>query len=242
MKKTIIALLVLSLLLVVSCATVSVDTYNPNSVGSVTTKGTSYEDDLVSVVVAYDNTKGYTLVTIYNKSDNLIQLDYNQSSLVQNSRSLRIVDGETRKIDTARIQANISIAPKSTVTRTIFLTDTYVTIQDNSILYLAFVSGDTTHYCTINFDAQYKETTEKTVLGTVSDTFSLWHVFFCFDTEEYTKAILLGTAEKQYGRDDIMLENINYEAKWSIASLLLGYDILGYVQKIEATATVVCYE
>lgn len=240
MKKLIIALLALSLLLV-SCATVSIDSYDPNDVGLSTTRGTSYEDDLVSVVIAYDTTKNYARVTIKNKTDNFLQLDYNQSSLVQFSESLRIVDGESRKIDSAKVQGNITIAPQSSVTRNIFLTDD-ISIQDGSVLYLAIVNGDTTHYCTINLDAKVADNREKIVLGAVSDNFTLWHILFLGNTENSVKNRLMEKAIKKYGREDITLENINYEANWKITSLLLYFDMFGYIQKVTADATVVVYE
>lgn len=243
MKKTIILLSVLVCILLASCTTHgSASVYDPDDYDVVAVMST-YEDDSVSVKAVYDNISMQIHVTITNKTDNFLKLDYNESVFVANSLSSKVCDGETKKIDIAKTQPLISIAPNSSIKRTVCNADDssngmFVPLKDTFTLYLTVKDGDSSIYCKLDFVTTEK-TENKDVLGTVSDSYTQWHFFFTGDTMQTVQERLLEKAKILYNTEQVHLENISYSAKWSGASLLLYFNLFGYAEKVTASADVV---
>ena len=249
MKK---ALLAVSLvLLLVGCSTSESWNDNPDLEGvrhEVETCRGVYEDDLVRIEVegvGSDPLMGYFVqnltLTIYNKTDSMMNLDLNQSTWVTgNQKSWRLVDGETRKINSNLAQATYGIAPGTSITRDLYPEDEGGIFTNMvSIIIVCTIDGDTEVF-TVPI------TTEKQVfeiqgageyVGTVSVNRTCWQPLFIGNPQKKIEARLLEEAKAEYG-PDAKLGKITYSHHWSGLSLLLYFNALGYVVDAEATAEV----
>ena len=240
MKKITAVLLILfsACLFFVGCTT------SGASQDTTYTSVAEYKDELVSIFVVMDE-YGQLGTTIVNNTDRFLKLDYNESTLVAGLTSLRICDGETRRIDVAKAQPAIIMAPHSSITRTICNADgnsSAFPLMKDSTLYLAIVDDNNVKYCPLVFETitSYKGKGTRVVLGSVTKNFSKIHFLFLGDTMETAKEKLLEEAKEQYG-DDVLIENVIFNGEWSPSSVFLYFSTLGYVEKVEASAEVVVY-
>lgn len=241
MKKSIILLTALVCILLASCTTQgSASVYDPDDYDVVAVMS-SYEDDSVSVKAVYDNISSQIHITITNKTDSFLKLDYNESAYVADGLSSKVCDGETKRIDIAKTQPLISIPPQSSIKRTVCNADDYngkFSLKDSFTLYLAVEEGDTPIYCKLDF-VTTNEAETKDYVGTVSDSYTQWHFLFTGNTMQTVQERLLEKAKILYGTEEVHLENIIYNGKWSGASLLMYFNLLGYAEKVTASADVV---
>ena len=247
-RKGIILLTIFSFFLIVSCTTTTgtIDEYQSgDDLGStkVITRTSVYTDDKVSIFATYSSKSGQFDVLILNNADSFLKLNYNESAYVSNGISTRVVDGETRRIDSTRTQPSISIPPHSSITRTVCNPESFnagFTLRDNFSLYLVIEEGENTTYCKLDFKPSEEELEESTLLGSVETSFTLTHWFFTGNTKSEVAQRLLKEAVAQYGYDasTLYLKDIQYTGTWQPTSLLLYFDFFGYVEKVTASADV----
>lgn len=180
-------------------------------------------------------------VEIKNKTDRILTLDYNQS-LFTNTSSEKVVDGETRKIDSQKVQPNYPIGPGTSIKRIVCNADVdkgFFLVAGKPALLLALVDGSEVEYVQVDLaladSVDYNPDLEK--VGEVSIEKTNWHFLFIGDSLESAMEELQKEAIKQYG-ENAVINNVRYEKNWSAFSLLLYFNILGYVDKIIATADV----
>lgn len=244
-KKGIILLTIFSFFLIVSCTTTTgtIDEYQSGDEG-VIIRTSVYTDDKVSIFATYSSKSGQFDVLIRNNADSFLKLNYNESAYVSNGISTRVVDGETRRIDSTRTQPSISIPPHSSITRTVCNPESFnagFTLRDNFSLYLVIEEGENTTYCKLDFKPSEEEFTEEdALLGSVETSFTLTHWFFTGSTKSEVAQRLLKEAVAQYGYDasTLYLKDIQYTGTWQPTSLLLYFDFFGYVENVTASADV----
>ena len=80
---------------------------------------------------------------------------------------------------------------------------------------------------------------ETTIVGRVVVSGTIWHPLFIGGYKDTICKKLLKQAKAKYG-EDVTIADIDYEVRWRpYMSMLLYFDLLGYVQKYKATANVV---
>ena len=243
-RKGIILLTIFSFFLIVSCTTTTgtIDEYQSGDEG-VIIRTAAYKDDKVSVLSIYNNNSEQFEVVITNNTDSFLKLNYNESSYVSNGASTRIVDGETRKIDSARTQPLISIPPHSSITRVVCnpgSDNAGFKLKDTFSLYLAIEEGENIIYCKLDFEPGEGKLKESIALGSVKTSFTVIHWFFTGSTKDKVGQRLLEVAASQYGYDvsTLYLKNIQYTGSWHQSSLLLYMGLMGYVENVTASADV----
>ena len=105
--------------------------------------------------------------------------------------------------------------------------------------YLTFKTSGFATACNTLLGLKFSESPTE-FLGRVEDSFKITHWFFIGDTEEAVKNKILKKAVSKYG-NDVTVENINYFGEWKPSSLLLYFDLLGWVEKVHVSADVVRY-
>lgn len=252
MKKFHLFFVVLVVFLLASCTTIGqVESPYDYSLDNVSELFSGfYSDNEVEVIATamldneYERLLKFTTgieVVIKNKSNKVFSLDYNQSVFVLKDISIRVVDGESRVIDSQKTQPLYPIAPKTSICRLVCNADSDFgfAISDDVKLVLALTDGQYTKYVHIDFsNKQIKDTNIKlNKVGTVSIDKTVWHFFFTGDSIEKAVEELEGKAKEKYGPDAV-INNIKYKKSWSALSLALYFDIFGYVDKITAEADV----
>ena len=250
-------LLILSLMLFASCATSG--SFKPYS-GKLIAAGTEalpavyrieYQDD--NIIVDGDLKDGGFYIGITNRTSNVITIDLNQSSLVAGGFSFRAVEGATRKLDTAKAQPLFIIAPGSTAVKSIYRADGLdIASEEPEEIYLAYIIDEKTYYAEIQTVKEEDAVEEvkpvyqnEGYLGKVFIDKCVLHFLFTNKiTEEQIENWLSEEAWHRYGYygKKIDVYNIKYSTNWSAWSLLLYYNILGYVDKLEASADVYSIE
>lgn len=184
-------------------------------------------------------------IEITNKFDKVVIFNVDNSNLVINGTSNRVVVGETKKINSDLQQPTFTIAPNSSLKKTLCnprSTDylygwVFDEQQDLRLSICLNVNGEDAYIdielSTNESKISYKE--EK--IGEVQAEFTKWHIFFLGSDEFAAANALLKQARKQYG-DDTWIKNIKYEANWSPLSLVLYCDLFGYVRQGNASADV----
>lgn len=242
MKRfSLLALIISCLLLLAGCASTSGTLPGesiPNSVSG------TYEDDNIKIIVkgsTYNSIASSLSATIYNKSNSLVTFDLNNSAYVQlGVSSKRMIDGETLKIDINRSQPSYPVAPNSVITRNLYSTDYELgfPFADESKVLIAYQLDGNLKFAEIQL---LNETDIKTeFVGEVKISKNKWHPFFIGSTVKQLEKDALEQAEGKYG-DNVLLSNIRYSTEWSPLSLLLYFNLWGYVEKGELTADVVRY-
>ena len=192
-----------------------------------------------------DYTQGFLAVIIENKTDKVIQFDQNQSVYVCDGLSYRVVEGNTRVIDSAKVQPIISIGPHSAISIHLYNSENkLLPCSDGATLYSAVIKNGETEIIPLKL-SERKITVDgpvREVIGKVSVEFSDWHWLFLGDSEAKILEALTEKANMSYSEGSYTLENVVYKKDWSPMSLLMYFNLLGYVDTITATAEVVIYK
>ena len=255
MKRINIFLFVLMLCLFafVSCASGMIDKY-PNGheiemTESYICLSGVFEDENINVVVSTEgtNSNSYLNMALLNKTSEILTIDGNKLVYSYGNFSSRLVDGNTRKINSNLSQADLVVAPNSILSVGLYTADdSKITTGIEGTLYLSLDNGAGKKTIGIELAQEQaveqtkKETPEETVkVGTVSDKGKLWHFLFIGGAKTSVCERLLNKAKAKFG-EDATIENVDYEISWNVGlSMLLYFDMLGYVQNYSATADVV---
>lgn len=250
-------LLILSLMLFASCATSgSFKPYSGKLIAAGTAPSTAvyslvYQDD--NLIVIGESKDGGFYVGITNRTSNVITIDLNHSSLFADGLSFKIVEGEAHKLDTAKAQPLFIIAPGSTAVKSIYRADGLdIAAEEPEEIYLAYIIDEKTYYAEIQ-TVKTQDAVEEVkpvyqnegYLGKVFIDKCVCHFLFTNKiTEEQIENWLSEEAWHRYGYSGKKIDvyNIKYSINWSAWSLLLYYNILGYVDKLEASADVYSIE
>ncbi len=106
---------------------------------------------------------------------------------------------------------------------------------------ITYYLNDKTYYIQCGFTKLDVERTTGNVLGQVTANRTYWHVLFIGSPEVHRTELLelaKETATAKYGQD-IDIRNPKYSSKWSAASLLLYFSILGWVENASVTIDVI---
>ncbi len=250
MKKLLLVISLLIILLVTSCSTTGQihSDYDYSLDDIITTYAGSFKgkDIDIKTTAEFNNvTRNLDIysnfnIIITNKTNKVIYLDYNKSVYSDLTGSKKLIDGNIRKIDAYQQQPLVPIAPNSSIDTQAFILEPTFGYGDNSQLYLAISninSSATTHY-KISLECKSIDTNKSIEkIGTVSLEENVWHFFFTKDTEKAIFEKLEKKAKSKYNLQ-AKIYNIQYEKGWSPLSLVLYFDIFGYVDKVKATADV----
>ncbi len=236
-------IMLLSLLLFVSCATSG--TLKPYR-GRLLSAGIAASPAIYSVyyedknIIVEGKTEDRCLaLAVYNRTDKSIYVDFSESFAVSDGAEVRISDNS----------ADISINAKASNDYSIKRADS-ILITDSDKLHLAYRIAGETYYAELSVVKEKDAIAEikpvyqdkgEDCLGKVFIEKSVWHFLFTNRiTEDQIERWLLEEAWHRYGYLGKKLDvyNISYSTTWSAWSLVLYYDIIGYVDKLEASADV----
>lgn len=210
----------------------------------------SYEDDDLSISISTEYTDlvpYYYTVMIKNNTDTLMSFDPNQcvaSAMV--GGSIRLVDGETKKINVNLEQAKFPIAPGSYVSRDMYPVNDVDLIFASSVdtIIIPIEKDGKTKFYSVPIEKSYRTETvnvetdiEQVPVGKVSLKKTYWQFLFIGNPQDKIVKDLQEEAKRIYG-EDAYLGNIKYEQNWNALSLILYFDLFGYVSTIDATADV----
>lgn len=228
MKKAI--LLSFSLLIAIICLTSCMTAYDHG-----TDENLSYEDNLVKMSVAYSVGDNVCQVDFVNKSDEGIVFITDYASC----NNSKLVFGDSRIIDSYRSQPVVPVGPKSIIAQKMYLADDGIIFSMSSFTFgYKDMNGKETFISLSeqnNSASRFSET-----LGEISVDKTNWIFLFLRSPEsrqKELKELLLEKAKSTYGQD-VEIGNVRYEGKWSPASLLFYFSMLGWVENASATATV----
>ena len=245
--------LVFCLASLVSCASGMIDKY-PNGheveiVESYVRLSGSYEDDNCNIVVFTEGTNdnSHFNLTLKNKTSEILTIDGNKLVYSYGNFSSRLVDGNTRKINSNLAQADLVVAPNSFLSVGLYTADEMkISTNTEGTLYISLDYG--TGKKTIGIDLEKEQPVDQSIVESVADTVKvgtvsvkgkLWHIFFLGGVKTPVCEKLLAKAKAKYG-EDATIENIDYDINWHAGlSMLLYFDMFGYVQSYKATADVV---
>jgi len=197
---------------------------------------------------------------IENKTDEVLVFITDYSSYSYDSgTSYKLVPGETRKIDSAKSQPNITIAPKSKFRKDFYIAEEHLPIisslENAKILFGYKIEGDEdflifTHN---NLVKGTESPTEKIVytvndtvvtdniVGTVEAKKTNWNPLFISSKENRQQKLFemaLEKAKVQYGNEATIV-NVKYHGSWSPLSLLFYFSSLGWVENASISADVI---
>lgn len=236
MKKILVLVMAcLAMLMLAGCS--STEMLKPSSLTEVV-KG-EYLDDEVGVVVF--GTPGMLHVGVVNNTDGMVTFDVNRSVAVVGGEAVRLIDGETRMINSNLAQATYSVVPGTTVTRQLFPEKFQgVAFANATSLTLTLVVGGEDKL--VNVPLAYLLVDEDgnvpgEYVGTVSWEGSFWQPLFIGSPTSKMEERLTEEAYEQYG-PQAMLGSIDYSQDWSFKSIILYFNLLGYVVNAEGEADV----
>lgn len=242
MKKSFFALLSVLIAVVCLCSCSTSKTIT-SSVRYVPAKG-FYEDDTVIISATTKrlfegaSTSSYIELSIRNKSQSLISLDLDKSTYnLLGVGSERLLDREARNINSNLPQATIPIAPNTSATRQLFLSDGLITNIDSSIYITIQIDGKDVGF-TIYL---HPDTSGGTVIGKVSVEGKLRGTIYK-NREDDIQEALLKEAQRLYG-NDVQIVNISYDLKRNALGAAAAIYTFGLInsQSYSATADVVRY-
>ncbi len=181
-------------------------------------------------------------VHIWNDTEKVVVWNIDNSSLVVNGSSNRVVVGETIKANANLQQPVFPIAPNTSLSKTLCNPNSdnfsygwlFLNWESPRLMVCLNVEGQD---CFINVELLQAEEKVAEKIGEVSASFTAWHPFFIGGNDGIAAKTLKNEADAKFG-NEVWIENINYEAKWSPLSLALIFNLYGYVQKGTATADV----
>lgn len=236
MKKILVLVVAcLAMLMLAGCS--STETLTPSSLTEVV-KG-EYLDDEVGVVVL--GTPGMLRVGVVNNTDGMVTFDVNRSVVAVYGQTVRLLDGQTRMINSNLAQATYSVAPGTMVTRELYpeMFQGVAFANATSLTLTLVVDGEDKFVnvplaCLLvdedgNVPGEY--------VGTVSWEGSFWQPLFIGSPTGKMEERLAEEAREQYG-PQAMLGSIDYSQEWSAKSLILDFNLLGYVVNAEGEADV----
>ena len=249
MKKISVLCLIIAVVLT-GCATSGmISTYGDSKVGaslmeSITGNYTD-EDVTVSAETITDPDKRTVrslAITVTNTGDTPVIIDLDRSAFIHDAISERVVNGETRKLDAANPQAVSVAAPGTSINLNLFSG----TGEDYSFniwktnacsLMLALNIDGSDRYVTIPLSSSDEFAPDAEYLGTISAEKNIWHFLFIGGREEKLKTLIQEKATEEFGVE-AYVANVRYSTNWSALSLVLYFNMLGYVENCTVTADV----
>lgn len=206
----------------------------------------SYEDDTISIRattrpldLAKPSSSSYIELTVKNKGTSLVSLDLDKSTYnFLTVGSKRLIDGESRVINSNLPQATIPIAPNGMTTRSLFVNDGLIYNVASSMYITINTEGKDVGY---SIDLTPSSQSSK-IIGRVSVSGSLMTDIYSNKDAEIQNA-LMKEAQKLYG-NNVQIINIHYEMKTGAlgaAAAVLSYGLLTS-KSYTATADVVRWE
>ncbi len=225
-----ISLIIIALFVLSSCATI------PDNSSYVT----SYEDENLSAKIIASN--NFVNLKIENKTNSVVTLLVEGSTTTMNNgETSKLVPEGTRFIQSNDIQSPLLIAPKSNLNKSFFAASavnwdnseweikSWVNPNSFSLIF-PYTIDESKNY--IMVQTSLLETEE--VIGSIEVSKNYWHILFTSndDYKEELYQMALKEAINKYG-DNIKLVNGTYEGIWSPLSMVLYFDVLGYVDNIK---------
>ncbi len=197
-------------------------------------------------------------LNIINKSDYVITLITDLSSFNYNSRTYRLIPEGTKYIDATRSQPNFVIAPKTSFSKQFTAAESIYYVSgaysngwnikpwipedlSQAIFLFGISINNISKFITFKGDEIVKVKENYTIVGTAYAEKIYWNIFFISQPIQNKKNevynICLRDSIAKYG-EDIILMNLKYESTWQIASMLLYFSMLGYVEKFSLSAEI----
>ena len=241
MKKQTKYLVNITLLILFTLLTLSSCTTIPNHSNLLST----YDDDnLLATIAVADE---YINLNIKNKTNSVITLSVEGSTTtMKNGETSKLIPEGTIYLQANAVQSPLSITPNG-VLKKAFIPASAIAWDNSNWKIQSWV--DSTNFSLVFpylIDGKQKfiivQTSfseKKDILGSVEASKTYWHLLFGgkdkYKDELYK--IALEDAINQYGKD-IILVNASYNGEWSPLSLVLYFDIFGYVDNITFKADV----
>ena len=246
-----IFLCILLMLMISSCATGYIPSEDYEEEDDMISFEGSFENDDFTIAVSANYEDGivakYLVLTVNNRGNVPIIVDLNKSAYVGVMSSQRMIDGETRVINSNLAQPLFTVAPKSFLTRMLFDSSQSGFLGNSGdlnvlnprvSLCLTIDGKDQFFDIELKKPVKIEQTETKEVIGQVEfSTIKLYPLFIGSNSKAAIKEAKK-EAVKKFG-EGVKVENIRYEANWNPLSLLLYFDALGQFRNIKGTADVV---
>lgn len=207
----------------------------------------AYEDENVAAVVAVSN--NFVELNLKNKTKSVVTLSVDGSTTtMKNGETSKLVPEGTRFLEFNALQSPLSIAPLGTLNKSFVPAhaikwDTQNTKwdinnwvdRDNFSLIFPYIIDGVQKHIVIQTSLMEKEN----IIGSVQVSKNYWHILWVSSDRYQDELYNMGLEEaiKLYG-NDIKLVNGSYKGIWSPFSLVLYFNMLGYVDEVTFTADV----
>ena len=217
----------------------------------------SAEDENLQAFVAVHNSRDVEL-QLRNKTDQPLIIDWDSFAYRSPSgESMRVIHAGVRLIDRNQPQSRNTIAPNAQLSDMLvpsdaisyssgkyggWSTNPWAPIPPRNISFtIAYEIANQQRFLECSFTEDDIIRSIGRPIGHVSASKTVWHLFFINNPEGNREDLLKKAHEmavQQYGQD-IKITNPKYSSNWNIASLLLYFSMLGWVENASVTADVI---